>query len=46
MKPNFRKLIKKSLELKKYGKQKEIDYMSNGRDITTNLIAGLIKRTL
>ena len=46
MKKNCRKLIKKNLELKKYCKQKETNYMSNGKDITTHLIAGLIKKDL
>ena len=46
MKKNCKKLIKKNLELKKYWKQKETSYMSNGKDTTTHLIAGLIKRIL
>ena len=44
MEKNFKRLIKKNLELKKYGKQKETNYMSNGKDITTHLISGLVKR--
>ena len=46
MKKNCRKLIKKNLELKKYQNQKETNYMPNGKDITTHLIAGLIKKIL
>ena len=46
IKKDCKKLIKKTSELKKYLKGKEINYMSNGKDITTHLIAGLIKRIL
>ena len=41
MKKNYRKLIKNNLEFKK-----ETKYLSNGKNITTHLIAGLIKKTL
>ena len=44
MKNNCKKLIKKNLELKKLLKGKEINCMSNGKDITILLIAGLMKR--
>ena len=44
MKKNCKRLIKKNLALKKRLKRKEINYMSNGKDITILLIAGLIKR--
>ena len=44
MKKNCRKLIRKNLELKKALKGKKTNYMSNGKDITTYLIVGLIKR--
>ena len=33
-------------ELKKWLKGKETNYMSNGKDITIYLIAGLVKRIL
>ena len=46
MKKNCKRLIKKNLELKKSLEEKETNYMSNGKDITTLLIAGLIKRIL
>ena len=46
MKKNCRKLIKKNLELTNNWKQKETNYTSNGKDITTHLIAGLIKKIL
>ena len=46
MKKNCKRLIKKNLELKKYLKQKETNYISNGNDITTHLIVGLIKKIL
>ena len=45
-KKNCKMLIKKNLELKKRLKGKEITCMSNGKDITILLIAGLIKETL
>ena len=41
MKKYCKRLIKKDSELKK-----ETNYMSNGKDITSHLIAGLIKRIL
>ena len=45
MKNNCRKPTKKNLELKVI-KRKKIKYMSNGKDITTHLTAGLIKKDL
>ena len=45
MKKNCRKPTKKNLELKVI-KRKKIKYMSNGKDITTHLTAGLIKKDL
>ena len=44
MKKNCKKLIKKKLEYKKYLKEKVINYMSNGKDITIRLIVGLIEK--
>ena len=46
MKKNCKRLIKKNLKLKESLKEKETNYMSNGKDITTHLIAGLIKKDL
>ena len=46
MKKNCKRLIKKNLELKKWFKGKEINCMSNGKNITIFLIAGLIKKDL
>ena len=43
IKKNCKKLIKKNLELKKYLKEKVINYMSNGKDMTIHLTVGLIK---
>ena len=44
-KKNFRKLIKKNLEEKKYFKGKVVNCMLNGKDMTNHLIVGLIKKT-
>ena len=44
MKKNCRKLIKKKLEQKKYLKEKVINSMLNGKDMTIHLIVGLIKK--
>ena len=44
MKKNYKRLIKKNLEQKKYLKEKLINYMSNGKDIIIHLIVGLIKK--
>ena len=46
MKKNCRKLIKKNLEQKKYLKDKVINCMLNGKDMTIHLIVELIKKTL
>ena len=44
MKKNYRRQIKKNLELKKESKEKVIKYMSNGKDLIIHLIVGLIKQ--
>ena len=44
MKKNCKRLIKKSLEQKKYLKEKAINYMSNGKAIIIHLIAELIEK--
>ena len=46
MKKNFKKLVKKKLEQKKYLKEKLINCMSNGKGIIIVLMVGLIKNTL
>ena len=45
-KENRKKQIKNNLELKKRLKEKEISYMSNGKDISILLILGFIKMIL
>ena len=45
MKKNYKIQINKDLGQKKSLKEKEINYMSNGRDMIIYLIAGLIKKT-
>ena len=45
MKKNYKKLIRKNLKLKKQLKGKEIDCMSNEKDIIILLIVGLIKKS-
>ena len=45
-KMNYKKLIKKNLEYKKYLKGKVINCTSNGKDIIIHLIVGFIKKTL
>ena len=45
MKKNYKKQINKDLGQKKSLKEKEVNYMSNGRDMIIYLIAGLIKKT-
>ena len=45
MKKNYKKQINKDLGQKKSLKEKEINYMSNGKDMIIHLIAGLIKKT-
>ena len=42
----FKKIVQKNLEQKKYLKEKVIYCMSNGKDIKIHLIVGLIKKTL
>ena len=44
MKKNYRRLIKKNLGLKRWLKEKEINYMLNGKVMIIDLIAGLIKK--
>ena len=46
MKKNYERLIKKNLGLKRWLKEKVINYMSNGKVIIIHLIVGLIKKTL
>ena len=46
MKKNCKRLIKKNLGLKRWLKEKEINYMSNGKVMIVHLIAGLIKKIL
>ena len=46
MKKNCKRIIKKNSEQKKYFKEKVINCMSNGKDMTINLIVGLIKKAL
>ena len=43
MKENYKKQINKDLEYKKSLKEKEINYMSIGKDMMIYLIAGLVK---
>ena len=43
MKKNYRRLINKNLEWKKYLGEKVINYMSNRKVMTVHLIVGLIK---
>ena len=44
MKKNYKKLLKKNLEQKKYLKEKVINCMSNGNGMIIVLIVGLIKK--
>ena len=46
MKKNCKRLIKKSLEYKKYLKEKVINCMLNGKGMIILLIVRLIKKTL
>ena len=46
MRKNCKKLIRKSLELKKGLKRKEINCMSNGKAMIILLTVGLIKKIL
>ena len=45
MKKNFKKKVNTNIRLKKSIKQKETNYMSNGKDMIIHLISGLIKKT-
>ena len=45
MKMNYKKQINKDLGQKKSSKEKEINYISNGKDMIFCLIAGMIKKT-
>ena len=45
MKKNYKKQINEDLGQKKALKEKEINYMSNGKGAIIHLIAGLIKKT-
>ena len=44
MKKNCKELIRKNLGLKRWLKEKEINYMSNGKVIIVYWIVGLIKK--
>ena len=46
MKKNYRRIIKKNSELKKYLWKKVINYMLNGKIMIIHLIIGLIKKDL
>ena len=46
MKKNCKRLIKNSLEQRKYLKEQVINCLLNGKDMTIHLIVGLIKKTL
>ena len=46
MKKSCEKLIRKNLELKKSLKGKEINFMSNEKDMKILLIVGLMKKIL
>ena len=46
MKKNYKKLIRKNLELKEWLKGKEINCMSNGKNMITLLIVELMKKIL
>ena len=46
MKNNYKKQIKKNLELEKQSRQKVINYMLNDNDTIFRLIAGQTKETL
>ena len=45
MKKNCKKKVNTNIRLKKSIKQKETNYMSNGKDMIIHLISGLIKKT-
>ena len=44
MKNNYRRLIKKNLELKKHLRKKVINYMLDGKVVIIHLIVGLTKK--
>ena len=44
MKKNYKRLIKKNSEYKKYLREKVINYLSNGKVMIIHLMAGLIKK--
>ena len=46
IKKNYKKQVNKNLELKKYLKEKVINYTSNGKVMIVHLIVGLIKKIL
>ena len=46
MRKNSKKQIKKNLEQKKELRKKEINFISNGKDVVIHLIVELIKRML
>ena len=46
MKKNCKKLVKENSEYGKYLKEKVINFMSNGKDMTIVLKVGLITKTL
>ena len=46
IKKNYKKQVNKNLELKKYLKEKVINYTSNGKVMIVHLIDGLIKKIL
>ena len=45
-KKTCKRQIKTNLEKKKQSRKKVINYISNGKDMITHLIVGLIKKTL
>ena len=45
MKKNCKKKVNTNIGLEKSIKQKETNYMSNGKDMIIHLISGLIKKT-
>ena len=44
MKNNYKRLVRKNLEYKKWLKEKVINYMSNRKFMIIHLIAGFIKK--
>ena len=45
IKKNYNKQLKKDLGQKKSFKEKQLNYMSNGKEMIIPLIAGFIKKT-